>query len=573
MVFLQLLSCLGKVTGCHSCLQCTISGVGKKLLDDDERDFSEETKSILREEMSEDNYSFVMPLVAPGDFIKANENPPKSNDVKTSEVNYGWKKGSSGKWKKVDVRKFKQNISSRFKIVILDEGDLLNDRFTLVERLTQDVLKTKYIFPMNDLDYVCKDRKVVAKIMDDLQLSVGKAMPDSYNSDFNMETDESFSRIFFYGIGCVLLEKQEHVSDSEHGPFEVDMPLQDLAVRRLYRKLGARVHFSKEQKVTAIFDYGQGKLFQPGQDGWEDAKLLAKVTCFTLTTAREHLVWTHWLVSNNASREITLNLNPEHPIRRLLSVFTFRTNVVNSEAFDLLMPEFSMLHRACGFTIEALRSVFDASFADSTVFKPFPEKDYNPALQELIDAGRFPYAMQYASYYEIVRGFVRAWLAKAGDASSDAEARSFYEAMKSTTRGQSYELPEFGAEALVDLCSTIVFTVTGYHELIGHVVDYSVFPWRAGVRLTKNDPSRVDLQSLLLFGLISASTSKRMPLLMSPFRNYFGAGGAPSWERELWDGFVAELEWQSEKVRAEEATADFEWKYGDPARYECSVSV
>ena len=205
MVFLKLLSCLGKVTACHSCLQCLISGQGKKLLDDDERDFSDDTRRILGEEISEDNYSLILPLTGPGEFIKQNESPPQSDDVKTSEVNYGWKKDSSGKWKKVDVRKFKQKISSRFQIVILDESDLLNDRFTFVERISQNALKTKFIFPMNDLDYVCKDRKVVARIMDDLQLSVGKAMPDTYNTDFNMETDESFSRIFFYGIGCVLL--------------------------------------------------------------------------------------------------------------------------------------------------------------------------------------------------------------------------------------------------------------------------------------------------------------------------------------------------------------------------------
>ena len=351
------------------------------------------------------------------------------------------------------------------------------------------------------------------------------------------------------------------------------MPLQDLAVRDLYRKFGARVHFSKKQMVTAIFDYDQGKLFKPGQDGWENAKMLAKVTVFTLTTAREHLVWTHWLVSNNAAREKTLNLNPEHPVRRLLSVFTFNANVVNANAFYLLMPDNSMLHRATGLTFEALNSVFDASYASSTIFKPFPEKTYNPALQELIDAGKFPFATQFSEYYEIVRKFVRDWLAKAGDAASDEEAKNFYNAMKLSTKGQAYELPEYSSDALVDLCSTIIFTVTGYHELIGHVVDYTNYPWKAGFRLTKKDPSTIDLQSLVVGGIISASTSVRMPALMSPFKNFFGEGGAPSWERDLWTGFLKDLEQQSKKIQAEEKAAKFEWKYGDPARYECSVSV
>lgn len=368
-------------------------------------------------------------------------------------------------------------------------------------------------------------------------------------------------------------EKQEKVSEGEYGPFVVDMPIQELEYRSLYRPLGARCHFSKDQKPKAIFDYHQGKLFLPGEEGWENAKLLAKVTAFTVATAQEHLIWTHFLVSNNASREITTKLNPEHPLRRLLAVFTFNANVVNAEAYKMLVPKYSFLHRSSGFTIDALYSVFDSAFKTSTIFKPFTEKTYNPALQELINDGKFPYATQFSEYYEIVRTFVKSWLKKAGEAAADKEAKGFYNAMKATTKGQAYELPEFSEDALVNLCSTIIFTVTAYHELIGHVVDYTVFPWRSGFRLTKKDPSMIDLQSLLLSGLISASTSKRMPMLMSPFKNFFGAEGAPAWERDLWDSFLEELDKQSKKVKAEDAAADYEWKYGDPAIYESSVSV
>lgn len=67
-----------------------------------------------------------------------------------------------------------------------------------------------------------------------------------------MVTDESFSRIFFYGMGCVLLTKQKDLSDSEHGPFVVDMPFHKLKVRDLYRPYGACVYFNADQKVTAI---------------------------------------------------------------------------------------------------------------------------------------------------------------------------------------------------------------------------------------------------------------------------------------------------------------------------------
>ena len=187
---------------CHCCLQCCISGVGKKILEDDDRDFHSETKRILENHMGKDNYTLVLPLFAPKTYV--DHVPDESDVVKTSELDYGWKKHGDG-WKKKGFRVFNQKVSKLLTISIPDESDLLNDKFTIIERLALDALGTKFIFPMNDLDYVCKDREVVTRIMKELLLCEGKAMPTTYNTDFNMETDDSFARIFFLGIGCVLL--------------------------------------------------------------------------------------------------------------------------------------------------------------------------------------------------------------------------------------------------------------------------------------------------------------------------------------------------------------------------------
>jgi len=55
-------------------------------------------------------------------------------------------------------------------------------------------------------------------------------------------------------MGSALLTKQKDVSDREDSPFVVDMPYQHLAVRNLFRPYGAKVYFSAEQEVTAIWD-------------------------------------------------------------------------------------------------------------------------------------------------------------------------------------------------------------------------------------------------------------------------------------------------------------------------------
>jgi hypothetical protein len=391
-----------------------------------------------------------------------------------------------------------------------------------------------------------------------------------------MQSDESFSRIFFYGMGSVLLVKQEKVSNSAFGPFVIDMPLQDLQVRDKdkFRPYGARIHFSRDQKVTAIYDYGEAKLVQPGEEGWDLAKVLAKATAFLLMTAREHLIWTHMLVSNATTRESTVHLPPNHPIRRLLTIFTYGATEVNIAAYNTLIPNTCVLHRSTALKHSSLKDVFGMSFSDSTIFQPFTDRKYNPALQELIDEGKFPYASEGEEYYEIVRKFVKDWFDKSGDAANDDQAKAFYSGMQASTKGQSYELPDIDEDdAMVNLLSSIIFTVTAYHELIGNVVDYTVLPSRAGFRLTKKDPSKIDLQSFLYTAAITASTSKQMPRLMAPFENFFGAGGAPLWERDAWSSLQADLKSQSKKVRQDDKEREVEFKYFDPARFECSVSV
>lgn len=507
-------------------------------------------------------------------FIKEVQDPPTDADVKTELINLGWKKTGEGfdEWTKDRVMKISHNISPSFSTVILGQDDLFG-RYTILEKIVGVATRNRLLLPLEDHDLVLGDDELAARISDDLKFEMGKALPQTYNTDFNMLTDESFSRIFFYGMGSVLIAKQEEVSSSEYGPFVVDLKvLQGLKYRSKYRKLGSRIHFNKDQMVTAIHDYDTGKTHTPGSDGWENAKTLAKVGAFLLMTAREHLTWTHLVASNIATRESTLNLAPSHPIRRLLTVFTFRATEVNLAAFDSLVPNTSILHRSAGLKYSSMVDVFEHSYKSCTIFEPFADRKYNSAVEELIDEDKFPFASQGKAYYEIVRDFVKDWISNCAEAASDAEAMAFYNAVKAGTKGMKYEIPEYSQENMINVLSSIIFAVTGYHELIGHVVDYTLLPSRAGFRLTKKDPSEVDFQSYLLTNVISASTSVPMPMLMEKFPNFFGVGG-PEWERTVWDSFHTKLVAQSEKVQAADKKRAVEYKYFDPSRFECSVSV
>jgi len=89
-----------------------------------------------------------------------------------------------------------------------------------------------------------------------------------------------------------------------------------------------------------------------------------------------------------------------------------------------------------------------------------------------------------------------------------------------------------------DRITTIVWTVKGYHELLGHIADHCLFdiPNRAGFRLTSKQasPTIIDVQSSspLNGAIIGGSIALPTPqLLMAQSSNFtIAAGGAPAWD-------------------------------------------
>jgi len=341
----------------------------------------------------------------------------------------------------------------------------------------------------------------------------------------------------------------------------------------MYKVYGARVHFDENQIASAILDCDTGEFVLRGEPEWEEAKMQAKVSATTLCTIREHLTQTHLIVSNSASREVPKNLHPEHPIRRLLAIFTYNAVSINQQASNLLVPDRCIIHRASPLTFEGLQQTFDNAFTDSIAYQPFPDRDIkNSAVAELEKNGGFPYVTEGIEYYEIARGMVREWLTNAGEEASDQYALDFYEAMKKTSEGQAYVLPEYSEENMVDLISSVIFAVTAFHEIVGSIGDCFGAPNKNGFRISRKDPLQVDAQSYMLLACIVASTSLPAPKLMKKFEFYIGID-APGWETEVWTSFQKKLAVQSNVVRKRDDERAFEFKYFEPSNFDCSVSV
>lgn len=500
-----------------------------------------------------------------------------ADDIKTETIDLGWKKKGRkfSDWKKDPAKVTKMRMSDNRSISIITEDDTIG-KFTPAAKFANAFIKDRFIFPFYDRsDFFFNSNEEAQELLDDLKITVGEVLPTSYNTWGDMTTDESLTRIFFYGMGVVLVAMQLDGVKSDLGPFVVEMPLEDFEYRRGFRPLGATIYFDIDQKPSAIFDPIQKEFFRPDEPGWEEAKFLVRVTVGTLVTMREHLLWSHLLLSNSVTKASINDLPPCHPIRRLLTIFTFSTNIVNTDAFGALVPRDGIFHRVTGFKYKSMKDMFDAYYKASNIFEPFVDRKVSSAVQELSDKGKFPYLSEGIAYYKVVHEFVNEWLDAADYRKVDAAAKAFYDTVKEDSKGQMYVLPEFkeGDDMLINLLSQMIFVVTAYHEVTGGgVTDYFRLPTRFGFRCTKN-ATQMDAQSFLTATMIAGSTSVTMPFLMCDFKNFFGAGGAPGWERDVWNKFLGKLEILSKAVKTADANREIEYKAFDPEILKCSISM
>jgi len=556
-------------------------------------DVSNSTEAFFENDL-DDLFTTFLCSSAPPALIDQNNEPFTSKDFTDlnedggERFDLGWERTGDGfdDWKKDFIPAEIVEISNGLTISRI-RVDSIYGPATARKDLKLEITKNSVIFPLEDKIAFFESKEQFTTILKDVKLnggSDGGASPDPYPEDDwgDKTSDEHLARFFFRGIGASLLERQTGESSRpELGPVEIDMDfMKGLSVREGFREYGAKVYFDSNQKPTGIYDGHKDKLFLPGDDGWEGAKYLAKSSALTLTTAREHLLMSHLLCSNYLSFASIKHLPPSHPIRRLVNVFTFRTNNVNDNSFATLVPTNGWFHRGTSLEHQSLRAVFESGFETSNIFEPFPKRNMIPELKTMSESGDLPYHKEGVEYYTIVEDFVRSWLTKAGDAATDEYAQAFYEEIRESTIGQEYTLPPFeNMESVVQVLSQALFIVTCYHEIIGTIIDYTN-DLNMGYRIVADDAdgnpaTQTDAQSFLIWSIITASTALKVPMLMKPYKKYFGKNGAPRWERKEWAWFQMSLRRQSRRVKksSKERKGNTQFLFFDPKRFESAISV
>eukprot|EP01134_Creolimax_fragrantissima_P008296 CFRG8296T1 len=525
-----------------------------------------------------DDYTKVLLRVLPPQIYEALQTPFTSDSIDASKV-YVADQTYSGYlldlFVKDDAVKKVTIGSVTVDLIEKDQflGPVQAKKYVLLKTL-QDGL----VFPLEDV--VVQGTEQEVKVALD-HVGVLQTFPKQNHQWDEFSSNAAFSRFFFYSAGSVTLAErsEEEIASDTFGPFVVNLEhLKDLQVRPGFEKYGYKAYFSEEQQPTCIEDSSTGEKYRPDHYNWEQMKFRVRQSATMQLTGINHLLATHFIVANGVTTSMALNLPVHHIIHRFCTVHTFRTAYVNNSAMYSLIPERSLFHRQTALTAEAQVKLLEEGFKKCDLWRPCPEQPIGHRLKKLSDEDKFPVHKHSVLYHAVVERYVKNWLDKAYTEDSyllgDAALRAFYAGVQSSTQQQAYVLPiEFNRANLQSMLTQFVFVATGYHELVGSIVEFLQTVLGLGMRAGIG-AVQTDVQCYAIGCALIATTSLRTPALLNTFDRYYGQGkGAQSWETSVWNTFQDELKDFSKLVKDINKNEKYPLHSFDPDNLECAVSV
>ncbi|KAG8468049.1 hypothetical protein KFE25_007101 [Diacronema lutheri] len=389
-----------------------------------------------------------------------------------------------------------------------------------------------------------------------VQATYGAILPAQFVVWEGLETDQGVADLCTHGLGAWCLRKLGAAAGNGRAPpdegraipkgaaLEVDLAfLAQFEVRPPWAPYGHAAFLAPPGAngrcdLLGIWVAAEKRLVLPtdGQS-WEVAKAGFKSTLFTVVTLREHLLESHWLVSNGLSRAARESTSPDHPLRRLLRPHYYRTALINALAADALMPVDSLGYRMFGFTPSAWHRLFETLTAEWR-WVPFPQRmanqrvrDVFPDMPLLADG-----TLVYDAIAEHVRTFLAIWYANDKALLADAEAVAFWRHFATQTAHDGWRLGDAPTlAALRELLAGLIFEVTVGHEVVGAIVEYLMTPHGTAGKLApgKTVP---DVQSLALVLATMSLTGIKQPALLDDWEHI--ARGARSWSSAQADAAV-----------------------------------
>lgn len=435
--------------------------------------------------------------------------------------------------------------------------------------LSLKALQSSFFFPIDDrpIDYTDEE---VANIMKVAQFDKALPVPDIVIDE--MQSDEAMTRIAFFGMGAhrVAEASEEDKKDVEGAAFVIDWysdVLPTLEVRPGFERYGTKAYFGPNLEPLGI-KMPKKEIVTPSEGAaWEHAKFAWRNDMVTVVTAVDHLFNAHFACGAAMSIASTHTLATTNPLRRILEIFLFRTELINNTAGQALIPKMSIVHHFTAFTYESLMAIADVTFKKGNEWMPLPKQleAKGDKVKELVEKGELPYFEDGLEIFGILRRFMDKVIDDYEE--NKAEYAEFWAYLREKTA--SPDIPEtLTRDALVDAAAQFAFIVTMHHEHVGSITEYLTSPRFAGTR-TRPQSVRVDAQAWLASACLMALTGISVPKLMSGFSNYWESDA----ERKNWSEMQAELETMVGNVKSRNEKRKFPYRNSRPDFLECAISV
>jgi hypothetical protein len=384
------------------------------------------------------------------------------------------------------------------------------------------------------------------------------------------------TRLATQGIGAHLLQRRSghDGGESPQTPgregYEIDLlSMARYPVRAPFEPYGARLLLSADLAPEAI--ERDGVSARPGDPEWDRFVLAFEASLATWITAADHSFTVHFAMAGTLVLALRLGLPEGHPLRDVLTPFTFATVSVNSSGVYSLLAEHAYFSRIFSFTYEGL-CTFTADAAEATRWQTLPERleaqgltgPGAPALETL------PFAADGLLWWDAIDRFVTVMLDRWADPADPAPARLVSTWMDLLP--QARFTADGPRPALQRMLSTAIFWITVMHELVGDVIAYVQDPTWMPVKIRPGFASdqtlvKHDSMQKMILGVLTAEIE--MPLILDDLSLAFTD---PEMSR-AWASFQADLRTVATEIAARNGRRAHAFDTLAPERIHVSVSL
>eukprot|EP01063_Lacrimia_lanifica_P037456 TRINITY_DN76_c0_g1_i3.p1 TRINITY_DN76_c0_g1~~TRINITY_DN76_c0_g1_i3.p1 ORF type:complete len:1515 (+),score=784.46 TRINITY_DN76_c0_g1_i3:58-4602(+) len=330
--------------------------------------------------------------------------------------------------------------------------------------------------------------------------------------------------------------------------------MEGLETREGFEKLGGDAYFTAGGEAVGI--RYQGKLYRPhhthaspqdaeGRD-WQHVRTVFQGSLSALITVWDHLYDVHLASASHVLHSVMDTLRPDHPVRRLTTPHSFRTNSINHKAAYSLVGEGELVHRATALTADGLKAAFDVRRAGEGDLWSTPSAKMAAQGVEAGDVA-LPLHEDGKEFFEVVAKYVRASLASVYDyganaCGADAELVAFFEAMRAKQDASSNFPAALTCETLEDVLSIFIYQSTAGHvhhgSLGAEIVDPCHAPWAVVKGKRTDDGKSCGAPRTFFMQLVTFMfTDFEVPELLDDYTHLFDVQG----QQAAWGQFQADL--------------------------------